>query len=284
MEDGFRLQDSSIAIVGLGLMGGSLAMALRGKCAALYGIDSDPAALKTALRQGVVDQADADPAKLLPRADLVILSTPVSWIIDLIRKLPSLTQGPCIVFDLGSTKRDIVLAMSSLPGNFDPIGGHPICGKEKPGLENAEASLFQSAPFVVTPLERTTSRARQAARQIVSALGARWIEMDAEEHDRVLACTSHLPFLLSSALALSTPVEYAPLTGTGFRSASRLAGTSAAMMLGVLRSNRENILAAIQSICASLQEIESALEGEDYPKLELLLNHSRAAYHALVDN
>jgi prephenate dehydrogenase len=282
MEAGFRLQDSNIAIVGLGLMGGSLALALRGKCAALYGIDSDPAARRLALATGVVDRADADPAHLLSRADVLVLATPVSWIIDFIRKLAIFTERSCILIDLGSTKRDIVQAMSNLPGNFDPIGGHPICGKEKPGLEHAEASLFQNAPFVITPLQRTTSRAYQAARQIISAVGARPVEMDAEEHDRILAFTSHLPFLLSSALTLSTPAEYAPLIGTGFRSTSRLAGTSPAMMLGVLRSNRANLLAAIQSLCGSLHELESALEGEDFPKLELLLNHSRAAYHLLI--
>jgi prephenate dehydrogenase len=284
MEDGFRLQDAKIAIVGLGLMGGSLALALKAKCAALYGIDSDHATLKLALSKKIVDQADADPIKFLPHADLVILATPVPAIIDFIHQLPSLLQKSCIVLDLGSTKKDIAQALSMLPERFDPIGGHPICGKEKLGLANADDHLFQNAPFVVTPLQRTTQHARRAAKQIISAVGARLIEMDAEEHDRILASTSHLPFLLSSALALSTPQEFASFMGSGFKSTSRLAGTPSHMMLGVLQSNRENILSAIQTFHNSLSEMGAALQAENYTQLELLLNQSHATYQSLVSN
>jgi len=282
MEAGFRLQGSRIAIVGLGLMGGSLALALKGKCAALYGIDSDRATLELALAQKIVDQADRDPAKLLPRADLVILATPVPAILDFIEKLPSLTQHPCIVLDLGSTKRDIVRTMAALPARFDPIGGHPICGKEKLGLENADANLYAGAPFVVTALERTTERTKSAVEKIISAIGARLIEMPAAEHDRILAATSHLPFLLSSALALSTPPDFVSLVGTGFKSTSRLAGTPSHMTLGILQSNREHVLSAIQTFRTSLERIENALQTENYPQLELLLNQSRAAYQSLI--
>ncbi len=283
MEAGFRLQDSRIAIVGLGLMGGSLALALKGKCAALYGMDSQPATLELALAKKIVDQADSDPAKLLPQADLVILATPVPAIIDFIQKLPSLTQNPCIVLDLGSTKRDIVLAMAGLPERFDPVGGHPICGKEKLGLENAETNLYQGASFVVTALARTTKRAKAAIRKIIATVGAQPIKMTAEDHDRALASTSHFPFLLSSALALSTPQEFASFVGTGFKSTSRLAGTPAHMTLGILQSNRENILNAIQSFRNSLNEISSALQAENYTQLELLLDQSRTAYQSLTD-
>ena len=126
MEDGFRLQDTRIAVIGLGLMGGSLAMALKEKCAALFGIDSDHTTLQLALDNQIVDQADSDPVKLLPQVDLVILATPIPAIIDFIRELPALIQTPCIVLDLGSTKKNIVQLMSTLPELFDPIGGHPI--------------------------------------------------------------------------------------------------------------------------------------------------------------
>ncbi|HSK88406.1 MAG TPA: prephenate dehydrogenase/arogenate dehydrogenase family protein [Anaerolineales bacterium] len=282
MEDGFRLQDARIAIIGLGLMGGSLALALKGKCAALYGIDAQPATLELALAKKIVDQADSDPVKLLPQADLVILATPVPAILDVIQKLPELTEGPCIVLDLGSTKRDIVQAMSALPERFDPIGGHPICGKEKLGLENAAANLYQAAPFVITALERTTGRAKSAAAQVIATIGAHLIEMAAEDHDRILASTSHLPFLLSSALALSTPQEFGSFVGTGFKSTSRLAGTPAHMTMGILKTNRENVLNAIQAFRNSLDQIEAALESENYPQLERTLNQSRAAYQSLI--
>jgi prephenate dehydrogenase len=284
MEDDFKLQEAKIAIIGLGLMGGSLALALKAKCAALYGIDSDQATVKLALAKKVVDQAESDLARPLPQADLVILATPVPAIIEFIQKLPSLLQKPCIVLDLGSTKRDILEAMADLPEDFDPVGGHPICGKENLGLENADAGLFQGAPFVVTALERTTKRARSAVAQIVSMVGARLIEMPAEAHDRILASTSHLPFLVSSALALSTPREFLPLVGTGFKSTSRLAGTPSHMTMGILQSNRENILNAILAFRNALDQIESALQAENYPQLERTLNQSRSSYQTLVSN
>ena len=286
MEADFRLQNAKIAIVGLGLMGGSLALALQGKCAALYGIDSNHATLKLALDKRIVDEADSDLARLsaLPQVDLVILATPVLTIIDFIQKLPSLIQKSCIILDLGSTKKDIVQAMSALPQYFDPIGGHPVCGKEKLGLENADARLFQNAPFIITPLERTTRRARKAAEQVVSVIGAHLIEMDAEEHDLALAFTSHLPFLISSALVLSTPVEYSLLIGTGFRSTSRLAGTPSHMMMGILKSNRDHILNGIQAFRTSLNNFEAALQDENYSQLEMIIDQSRISYHLITKN
>lgn len=282
MEDGFRLEDSKIAIIGLGLMGGSLALALQGKCAALYGIDADPATLALALEKKIVHQAASEPTDLLPRTDLVILATPVLTIVEYIQSLPSFTEHPCIVLDLGSTKRDILRAMEGLPERFDPIGGHPICGKEMLGLENADGTLYQGAPFVVTALERTTLHARSLVRQLVTAVGARWIEVEAEKHDRALAYTSHLPFLVSSALAGSLPQEFADLIGTGFRSTSRLAGTPSHVTLGILQSNRDNILSALSSFQQSLSEMAAALQTENYQQLEVLLHQSRSAYQSLV--
>ncbi len=284
MEDGFRLQDSRIAIIGLGLMGGSLALALKGKCAALYGIDSHRATLELALDKKIVDQADTDPAKLLPQADLVVLATPVQIILNFIQKLPSLVQKSCIILDLGSTKKDIVEAMSTLPERFDPIGGHPICGKEQLGLENADANLYQGAPFVLTPLERTTQHTRHAIEKIISAIGARLVEITADDHDHILAFTSHLPFLIASSLSRSTPHEFSPLIGSGFRSASRLAGTPSHMMMGILKSNRDNILNSVRAFRNSLHEIEFNLQDENYTELENLLNQSRISYITLTSD
>lgn len=282
MEDGFRLEDSKIAIIGLGLMGGSLALALKGKCAALYGIDSHPATLELALDKEIVDSADSDPTRFLPQADLVVLATPVPIIISLLQQLPSLTNRPCIVLDLGSTKKDIVEALSTLPERFDPIGGHPICGKEKLGIENADALLYQNAPFVITPLKRTTLRARTAMKYIISAIGAHVIEMSAEDHDRALAFTSHLPFLVSSALALTVPQENPRLIGSGFRSTARLAATPGSMMVGVIQSNRENILNALHQYQRELSILESALMSSDESALESTLNSAQSRYRAMI--
>jgi prephenate dehydrogenase len=286
MEDGFSLEHSTVGIVGLGLMGGSLAMRLKGKCACLIGFDTHRTTLELALSKNIIDHAEAlalsGALAQSKRLDVLVLATPVPTIIDILQRLPSLITHPCIVMDIGSTKRDILRAMSALPANFDPIGGHPICGKEKLGLENADANLYQDAPFIITPLERTTRYAIRVADEIVSLVGARPIEMTAEEHDRILAATSHLPFLLSSALVNSIPQEFASLIGPGFRSTARLAGTPSRMMMGILQSNRDNASSEIQTFRASLDEIESALKDENYTKLENILNGSRNSYLALT--
>ena len=280
----FNLAESKIAIIGLGLMGGSLALGLRGKCAALYGVDPHPATLELALSQRIVDYADSDPANLLPEVDLVILSAPVPAILTLLEKLPAFTPNPCIVMDLGSTKRLVVEAMAKLPERFDPIGGHPICGKEKLSLANAERTLYYAAPFLLTPLERTSQRAIFAANQIIEALGAKGKTLNAVDHDRIFASTSHLPFLISSALVCAIPEDVAPFVGPGFKSTSRLAGTSSSMMLGVLQSNRENVLNALHGMQNQLAEIESALSAGDFAKLETLLNEAQSSYQALTGN
>lgn len=282
MEDGFSLSDSTVGIIGLGLMGGSLAMNLKGRCARLIGFDSHPPTLELALSKGIIDHAESDTANFRAQVDILILAMPVPSILNFLEQLPAIISHPCIVMDIGSTKRDILQAMSALPEAFDPIGGHPICGKEKLGLENADASLYQNAPFIVTPLERTTQRAKFATEQVIFAIGANLIEMTAEDHDRILASTSHLPFLLSSALAHATPQEFAPFIGPGFRSTSRLAGTPAHMMMGILQSNRDNALNAIQNFRASLDEIESALQAENYAALEAILNQARESHSTLT--
>ena len=278
----FHLATSHIAIIGLGLMGGSLALGLRGKCAAIYGIDPHLPTLELALSQHIVDHADSNPANLLPEVDLVILSAPVPAILTLLEQLPALTPNPCIVMDLGSAKHLIVEAMSHLPERFDPIGGHPICGKEKLTLANAERTLYYAAPFLLAPLERTSPRALSAANQIIEALGAKGKILDAVEHDRILASTSHLPFLISSALALATPEDVTSFVGPGFKSTSRLAGTSSSMMFGVLQSNRENVLSALHKMQNQLAEIEEVLSAEDFAKLESLLNEAQVKYQSFT--
>ncbi len=281
-KSNFTLATSKIAIIGLGLMGGSLALGLRGKCAAIYGIDADPATLQLALSQQIVDYADSDPATLLPEVDLVILSAPVPAILTLLEKLPAFTPNPCIVMDMGSTKKLIVESMARLPERFDPIGGHPICGKEKLSLANSERTLYYAAPFLLTPLERTSPRALSAAHQIIEAIGAKPKVLNPVEHDRILASTSHLPFLISSALALATPQDVASFVGPGFKSTSRLAGTSSSMMLGVLQSNRENVLSALHEMQNQLAEIESVLSSEDFAKLEFILNEAQSKHQSFT--
>jgi prephenate dehydrogenase len=279
--DFFSLSHARVAIVGLGLMGGSLALALRGHCAALLGIETDQTALALARRQKIVDYAESDPAKLLPQADLVILATPVSVILNLLDDLPRLMPNPCILLDLGSTKSLIVEKMAALPERFDPLGGHPICGKETLGLQHADQNLYQAAPFVLTPLPRTGERALLAARQVITAIGAREVILDAALHDRYFAATSHLPFLLATALVLATPPETAPFLGPGFRSTARLAATPASMMLSVLQTNRENVLLALEALQNELSLLHRALADHDLQPLASVLAYAAGKYRSI---
>lgn len=281
-KDDFVLSRAKIAIVGMGLMGGSLALALRGKCAVLYGVDPDKTALELALRQDIVDYANTDPAKILPLVDVIVLAAPVPAILNFLDQLPEFAPNPCIVIDLGSTKKAITDRMLALPERFDPIGGHPICGKEKLSLINADRTLYYSAPFILTPLRRTSLRARTASEKIISAIGAKMEILEPDEHDRILASTSHIPFLLSSALAMATPTDVSAFIGPGFRSASRLAGTPASMMLGVILSNREHILAALERVQDELAMFTSAIAENDIESLEASLSASQKAYSKII--
>jgi prephenate dehydrogenase len=165
--------------------------------------------------------------------------------------------------------------MNQLPERFDALGGHPICGKENLSLENAEATLYQNAPFVLTPPAHISVRASAAALQIISAIGARPVWLDAITHDRMLAFTSHLPFLLASALAMTAPADAAPLVGPGFNSTSRLASTPSSMMLGILQTNRENVLEAISIFKKNLDTIEQAIRSQDSTTLAETLDSAR---------
>jgi prephenate dehydrogenase len=281
-KDGFNLKNANIALIGLGLMGGSLALTLKTRCRCLSAYDPDLATLELARRQEIVHVVDSNPANILTGADLVILACPVPAIVDWIGRLAEYIQGACIVLDIGSSKRTIVAALESLPANFDPIGGHPICGRERLSLEHAERFLYRDAPFVLTPLSRTSERARSVALQIVEALGSRPIWLNASDHDRILASTSHLPYLLASALALATPETSAPLIGPGFCSSARLAGTPSSMMLGVLQSNRDNVLEALDQLQTQIAMLKSALIANDLHQLKSILESARTHYQQLI--
>ncbi len=281
-EPGFKLSEANVAIIGLGLMGGSMAMALHGHCRQLSGLDTDADVRALAQHMGVVDSVSDDARAVLADSDLVVLACPVPAILSWLERLPEFVQKPCVVLDLGSSKRAILAAMQDLPRNFDPIGAHPICGKETLSLRSAERDLYSGERFVVIPLQRSGSNAKQAAQQLVDALEARLLLEDAASHDAALAATSHTPYLISSALALATAPETGRFVGPGFRSTARLAGTPASMMLGVLETNRDQVLAQLKDFTAALGQMEQALERDDLPALQSLLDSAQSRYQTLL--
>lgn len=279
----FSLEKANVAIIGLGFMGGSIALSLKDRCQHLSALDTHAPTIELARSQKIVHLAGGDPKVVLADADLVILACPVSAIIEWIQRLPEYIHKPCIVLDIGSSKRSIVGALEQLPPNFDPLGGHAICGSERLTLMNAESALFVDTAFVLTPLKRTSENARNAALQLIQTLGAFPIWLNAEEHDHLLATTSHLPYLLSSALSLLVPLDEAgPLIGPGFRSSARLAGTPSNMMLGVLQSNRDNVQLAIKKFQEQLARIEFALQEKEPDNLIAILDSAQSQYRSLT--
>jgi prephenate dehydrogenase len=283
MSELTSLAGTRVAILGLGLMGGSLALALRPHCRSLSVADPDPETRSLAHQKNIADRISAEAVEVLPDADLVILAAPVKAILSIIEQLPHLHKDSPVVIDLGSTKVEICRAFESLPERFDPLGGHPMCGKETSGLSQAEAGLFRDAPFALSPLDRTTARARSLGEQLVRAVGARLLWLDPATHDRWTAATSHAPYLLSIALALATPAEVAPLIGPGFLSASRLAGSSTTMMADILETNRENALTALRLFRAELDRLESCLHQTDYTTLVAQLTRGRQSRSQLLE-
>lgn len=276
------LPTATIAIIGLGLIGGSVALALRGHCARLLGIDVNPEVVRQALKTGLVDDAGTDPAALIPYADLLLIAVPVLSSLELIHSLPRLHPGHAVVMDMGSTKREVMRAMALLPDRFDPIGGHPMCGKESGSLVNAEVTLFQKAAFALVPLPRSTVQSRQVALELVAVLGSHPLWLEADQHDRWVAATSHLPHLLATALVLSTPLESASLAGSGFRSTSRLAAGSAHMKTDIFATNRQAVLDALAHCRSQLDTLAEALEQNDLESLYRLLASGAERRQALL--
>jgi prephenate dehydrogenase len=181
-----------------------------------------------------------------------------------------------------STKTEILHAMQDLPERFDPIGLHPMSGKEKSGPMNADPAIFKNAPFALVPLERTSARARTLAEQLALLVGSCPLWLDADTHDRWVAATSHVPFLVSSALVAATPLEAAPLVGSGFRSTTRLVGTSTSMMMDILATNRANILHALQETRSALERLEMLLADQDDAGLKQALDEIANHYQDII--
>lgn len=276
------LATSRIAILGLGLMGGSLALALRSRYQELLGCDSDPDTLIQAEKLEIFDQLSTDPAEILPRAEVVILATPLNAILNFIKKIPSLHPGSAIVLDLGSTKVQVLQAMEELPERFDPLGGHPMCGKETTGLEQAEGGLFKEAVFALTTLERTSSKAKSFADQLVHEIGSRPLWIDADTHDQWSAAVSHLPYLMAAALSAATPLDSGQLVGPGFRSTTRIAATPTSIMLDVLETNQKYILESLNRFRAEFDKLEGLLTKNDFETLNDQLMQNAERHRKLV--
>lgn len=276
------LSDARVMIAGLGLMGGSLALALRERSGQLLGVDPDPVARLRAADLGLFAEVAARPAELRLLPDVIILAAPVRASIRLIEALPGWHPGPALVLDICSTKVEVAGALAGLPDRFVALGGHPMCGREHGGIANADPILFRSAPFVFTPLSNTVPAARTWAERLAESLGSIPLWMAPEDHDRWVASTSHVPYLLACALAAATPEEAAPLAAAGYRSTARLAASPPAMMVDVLATNSTRIRSALSRLILTLREVEQRLEAPDLPALQGWLEAARSHHLALI--
>jgi prephenate dehydrogenase len=277
----FSLAKSEVAIVGLGLMGGSLALALRGQCREIVGADADPRAVEQALAQGVIDRAaDFD---LAHNCDLLVLATPVRTILAQLDALARSRYYPprqTVVLDLGSTKAQVVRAMVDLPPRFEPVGGHPMCGKEVSGLAHAEPGLYRDKLFVLAPPGFISVRALALAYELVAAIGAHPLMLPAERHDALAALVSHLPYAAAVALVRAALAQEDPqvwqLAAAGFRDTSRLAASDLTMMTDILVTNRESVLQALGRYRQELDALAAVVESGDPEAIRAALAPAQA--------
>jgi prephenate dehydrogenase len=273
---------TSVTIIGLGLMGGSLALALREARWAdrLIGVDRSAATLEAALAAGAIDAGTTDLATGVAASAVVVLATPVRTILRLLPEVGRHARPGALIMDIGSTKQQICRAMIGLPEGLEPVGGHPMCGKEIAGFGAAEATLFHQRPFVLCPVSRTAPAALELARSLALAAGARPIVLDPASHDRAVAAISHLPYALAVTLmsivnAGQTPAAWS-LAASGFRDTSRVAGSDVGMMLDILMTNREAVLEWLRAFAGQLTELRDELDREDEPALRERLTAARA--------
>jgi prephenate dehydrogenase len=276
-----------VAIVGLGLLGGSWGLALKkaGFTGRIVGYARRAETRARALRAGAVDEGFTDVTEAVHAADLVILATPVAVILDHLARLQPHFSPQALITDVGSTKRRICeQAAEHYAQQPLFLGGHPMAGKERSGIENADARLFENARYVLTPLtpEDLDDPRVQAFRALVVAIGARPLSSDPATHDLAVAYLSHLPQLLSSGLASLIEEKHAAedlslqLAATGFRDVTRLADSPYSVWRDICLTNTENIQMALDALIQKLESIRVHLGDRE-------LEHEFLAAHRLRD-
>jgi prephenate dehydrogenase len=275
-----------VAIIGVGLIGGSFSLALKEKklCGHVVGVGRSAANLQTALERGVIDSIEPDVSAAIRGADLVMVATPVAQFPGVMQALEKFLKPGAIATDAGSTKRDVVATARAHLGakiaQFIPV--HPIAGAEKSGAAAANAALFRGRRLVLTPLEENRKQDLESVAGLWTAMGARVSRMTPEEHDQVFAAVSHLPHLLAYALVddVSKRPNSAQLFGYaagGFRDFTRIASSHPEMWRDICVANRDQLLRELSSYSGELEKIRKFLEANDAASLEKLFTEARAA-------
>jgi prephenate dehydrogenase len=274
---------SSVALVGTGLIGGSLGMALRRSGAMVRAFDVDPTRVAAAVERGAADEAVGSIAALVGGVDAVVVATPVAQIADVV--IEALDQGAPVVTDVGSVKVPILAAVTAARPDRAArfVGGHPMAGSEQIGLDGADADLLVGATWVLTPTEHTDPSAFSTVQSLVAEVGAEMIATTPERHDQLVAFVSHLPQLAASTLmdlAARTGEERATLlrlAAGGFRDMTRIAASDTTIWPDICLANRDAIIGAFDAYLEALARIRDLVAGEQREELLDLLERARDA-------
>jgi len=276
-----RLADCRVVISGLGLMGGSLAGALRGHCRAVVGLARRQATVERAHHLGLIDEGTVDGEVAFRDADIIVLATPVRAIVAQLRAIGGDLPPGCLVMDLGSTKTEVLAEMERLPDSVEPLGAHPMCGRETSGIDEADCDLYRGCTFILCPLERTSAAALGLGCELVEAAGAVPLELEGARQDRLVATLSHLPYLLACGLVQTAdattsadPAAWTIVAG-GYRDTSRVAGSDVQMMLDILVTNREAVLQSAVTFRERFDRLIALIESGVEDELEAVLSRCR---------
>ncbi len=282
-----------VAVIGVGLIGGSFALALKqaNACGHVVGAGRNPANMKLALERGSIDSIESDAARAVEDADLVLVSTPVGQFAKVFQSINSSLKPGAIITDAGSTKRDVVeaarKALKKKISQFVPA--HPIAGAEKSGAGAASAELFRGKRVVITPLAENSEQAVERVNRAWSTCGARTSQMSPEQHDEVFAAVSHLPHLLAFALvhevaSRKNAAELFSFAAGGFRDFTRIASSHPEMWRDICVANRDRLAGELSRYSKKLAEVKKLLQGRDAAALEELFREARAAREQWLKN
>ena len=264
----------TVAIVGVGLIGGSIGLALRrGKLAdRVIGVGRDLKKLRGACRRGIVSEVSDNLEQGVRDADLVIVCTPVASIVEQVRHVATACPRHALITDVGSTKSTIAAALIQKQlGGVTFVGSHPLAGSEKAGCENARDVLFDGQIVIVTPTPSTPESAVRKTVRFWQQLGAEVRRMSPRDHDRAIAMTSHVPHLVASALAASTSAELLPLAATGWSDTTRIASGDVRLWEQILMHNRGHVLKSLDKFEKVLTSLRNSLESEKPRQLKSIL-------------
>ncbi|HVF52983.1 MAG TPA: prephenate dehydrogenase [Actinomycetota bacterium] len=274
---------SRIAVIGTGLIGGSVALGLRSNVPSIHitGFDLDSATLDSALEVGAIDRVATSAADAASGAELVVLAIPVDRTEEVCRELKGVIGQGAVVTDVGSSKADAVAAGGSA---FGPafVGGHPMAGSERHGIDAADPGLFQDAWWILTPTPDTAPESYARVATMASSLGAKPIALHPHDHDMLLARLSHLPQLVASTLvdvAVGGGRDDAVLNlaASGFRDVTRIAASHPDMWIAIMRSNRSAVLEALGTLGERLEAVGDMISAGHWDDLRAFLETSRTA-------